>query len=562
MKIFFHTLPFIDYYSDTLFDGLCRYVGKENVDDYPTKDILHNNADMRYPSTFDYPSNRTDTEKLALLQDGYYDIIMAAVRPIDAIKNRGRHQMLVDAINDLDNIVKLNTHHKPIVIVDGCDQNHIEQLAVDKTNPILYFKREYSFNRRYPRFVLPSSLCIADKYCPDDISGERNIPLFWSGKYWETRLPFLNKILEKFKIGNHYIPYYKYIRVLKESLVGLSLFGYGEDTVRYYEIPANGALLLAQKPKILIENDFVDGQTAVFFETPEEMMEKLNYCLAHPDYTEKIRLAGHEHLLKFHTSTHRAEQMIKHIYNKTMKLSIVIAFYNSHGAVQRQVKHFAAMNLPDDIEFVFVDDGSNPPHFLKDYSLKNLKVIHSQDKRPWTQGLARNLGSKLALGEYLLMTDIDHILSKEAIMDAYHFEGDKMIFPRYFGVLLEDGTLSQDPKVLAEYGLDTARLKTKRGLYASYHGNTFSMKKSTFNLLGRYDPKHCTYGHHAANNKGEDSVLNRRWNHYAAEAGITVAVGSPIYIFPIGRYHVTGEKNPMGLFHNLSQEQTPQPLKE
>ena len=244
-----------------------------------------------------------------------------------------------------------------------------------------------------------------------------------------------------------------------------------------------------------------------------------------------------------------------------MKLSIVIAFYNSHGAVARQAKYFAAMNLPDDIEIVFVDDGSNPPHFLKDYSLKNLKMIHTQDKRPWTQGIARNIGSKLATGEYLLMTDIDHILSKEAIMDSYRFTGDKMIFPRYFAVLLEDGTLSQEPKDLEEYGLDMTRLQSKRGLYASVHGNTFCMKKSTFNLLGRYDPKHCLYGHHAAGNMGEDSVLNRRWNHYAANNGLTLATGSPIYIFPIGRYHKNHDPNPHGLFHNLSQELVPQPPK-
>ncbi|KKT34565.1 MAG: hypothetical protein UW23_C0034G0004 [Candidatus Collierbacteria bacterium GW2011_GWA1_44_12] len=42
-----------------------------------------------------------------------------------------------------------------------------------------------------------------------------------------------------------------------------------------------------------------------------------------------------------------------------MKLSIIIAFYNSHEAVKRQVKYFSSMDLPDDIEFILVDDGSD-----------------------------------------------------------------------------------------------------------------------------------------------------------------------------------------------------------
>ena len=57
-----------------------------------------------------------------------------------------------------------------------------------------------------------------------------------------------------------------------------------------------------------------------------------------------------------------------------MKISIIIAVYNSHGAVARQVKYFKAMNLPADIEFIFVDDGSNPPLNIADYDLPNLRI--------------------------------------------------------------------------------------------------------------------------------------------------------------------------------------------
>lgn len=240
-----------------------------------------------------------------------------------------------------------------------------------------------------------------------------------------------------------------------------------------------------------------------------------------------------------------------------MKLSIIINFYNSHGVVARQIKHFAAMNLPDDIEFIFVDDGSSPAHNLADYNLKNLRLHHTNEKRPWTQGLARNAGAALARGEYLLMTDIDHILSKEAIMASYEFTGDKMIFPRYFGVLLEDGTFSNDLKVLEEYGMPMERLQTKRGMYASVHGNTFAIKKSIFDFLGGYEVKISSRGYH----QREDGVFRNEWYKYSVKKGTTQVTGPAIYIFPIGRYHKRGDKNPFGLFHDLSHEQKPQPQK-
>jgi glycosyltransferase involved in cell wall biosynthesis len=235
-----------------------------------------------------------------------------------------------------------------------------------------------------------------------------------------------------------------------------------------------------------------------------------------------------------------------------MRLSIVIAFLDSHEAVRRQVKYFHDMHLPNDIEFVFVDDGSDPPHQQGDYHLENLRLIHTYDKRPWTQGIARNVGVKHATGEYIFCTDIDHILSKEAIMAAYEFTGTKMIFPRYLALLTEKGELTQDPKLMKEYGLDLARLETKRGLYASYHGNTYVMPRWLFWELGGNDESHCLYGKHAASKKGEDSVMNTRYNHWALKNNATITVGPKIYMFTNGRYNVNHDPNPKGLFHKLS----------
>ena len=44
-----------------------------------------------------------------------------------------------------------------------------------------------------------------------------------------------------------------------------------------------------------------------------------------------------------------------------IRLSIIIPVLNSHEIVRRQIEHFKKMNLPDDVELIIVDDGSDPP---------------------------------------------------------------------------------------------------------------------------------------------------------------------------------------------------------
>ena len=44
-----------------------------------------------------------------------------------------------------------------------------------------------------------------------------------------------------------------------------------------------------------------------------------------------------------------------------MKLSIVVAVLDSHAIVRRQYYYFQRMGLPESVELILVDDGSNPP---------------------------------------------------------------------------------------------------------------------------------------------------------------------------------------------------------
>jgi hypothetical protein len=228
-------------------------------------------------------------------------------------------------------------------------------------------------------------------------------------------------------------------------------------------------------------------------------------------------------------------------------VSIVISVYNSHEIVRRQALWLARMGLPDDVEFVFVDDGSIPPLDPDEYRLHNLRLLATGNRLAWTQGLGRNLGAEQARGEYLLMTDIDHILSRRAIDAVRAYRGSKLIFRRQIGVLDAQGTLRQDRATLAEWGYVWDKLD------ASVHGNTWAMPRRDFLDLGGYDRATCERGYHPASRQGDDCYFNSKWNK--AHQGETPDVGPDIYLFPLGRFNATGDLNPFELFHGLHQRE-------
>jgi len=314
-RILFITHGTSDYGQDTLFHGLCTLLGNENVVDYPWKPTLHGSwfeTANSYPCVFNYPGEPLSVDDLVVqLQTGGFDFILFS--DLLGMVHRQEIRRLVNA-----------APHLPVVLYDAWDDcytplhNVLEYL--DRSEVALVFKREMLDGvdygtRTWPLpFGYPETLSFAG--LPVD-QRSSDAP-FWAGRNEFGLRSLYVQQLERITGCDMQTRFDQdtYRERLRSSLIGLSFFGVGFDTVRYWEIPANGVMLLAERPPIIIPDNFEDGISAVFFETMSELESKLEHYTKYPDEAARIAANGYHHYLKYHTATARARYFLGTVYQQ------------------------------------------------------------------------------------------------------------------------------------------------------------------------------------------------------------------------------------------------------
>lgn len=84
-------------------------------------------------------------------------------------------------------------------------------------------------------------------------------------------------------------------------------------TMRCFEIMAAGALLVMPELRddSIQRTGLAPGKHLVTFSRPEELFERIDHYLAHPEERERIARAGQELILSSHTYLNRVQQMLK-----------------------------------------------------------------------------------------------------------------------------------------------------------------------------------------------------------------------------------------------------------
>lgn len=107
------------------------------------------------------------------------------------------------------------------------------------------------------------------------------------------------KIREKF--GNierlNQLDYFKSLNASKICLAFLSKFNRDVYTRRCFEIPGSGNLLLCERTSYM-QKLFKEDHEAVFFDSEEEMLKKIEWLLSDPSLVSKIAAAGQKRSIR------------------------------------------------------------------------------------------------------------------------------------------------------------------------------------------------------------------------------------------------------------------------
>jgi len=182
-----------------------------------------------------------------------------------------------------------------------------------------------------------------------------------------------------------------------------------------------------------------------------------------------------------------------------MNLSIIFPYYRNPRMLH---KHMLVWQdewpsaLKREVEIVIVDDGS-PDDTAADAlasmwdggrtGLPPISLYRVTEDRPWHQHGARNLGAHVAKAKWLLMTDMDHIVSSSVLAETL-----RLLSTMHANDVLTFGRVDA-PQTLtwrADHWPEFARTTREDGTLKP-HVNSFVVNREHYWKLGGYDEELC-----------------------------------------------------------------------
>jgi hypothetical protein len=333
MKVLYLVDPQQDYLTSMVFEGLCDLVGESSVYVYPMlkrwrtgapdDDYILPDGKTGWTGKVDYELIRPHLPELTL------DQICEQINDFDYIILASPREYVVKSFRYIKDKVKLLANK--LVLIDGEDGANLQTQLINEFNPQYIFKREMMYETSYNGiriYPLPFSAFLNKLPEINDLKKDLNV-FSILGNTNQLRVKLVQKFHE-FNIDNSVVDidsgvadwdrnkprhgkmaYKDYMSKIASSKIGLSCIGHGKDCVRYWEIPSYNTMMMTIDPKIIIPFPFKDKETCVIIKDDlSNFNELLEYYLSHDDERNAIAMAGHEHLMKYHTCKQRTMYML------------------------------------------------------------------------------------------------------------------------------------------------------------------------------------------------------------------------------------------------------------
>ena len=154
-----------------------------------------------------------------------------------------------------------------------------------------------------------------------------------------------------------------------------------------------------------------------------------------------------------------------------MKVTFVYAYYRNPAMFRRQMQEWAAYpdEIRNEIEFIITDDCSPKAPITQCLADipdgLNIRLFRITKKAAWNWLACRNIGAHHAKGQWVMLTDMDHMMSKENVQRLFN------LIPQLYKNMVYLFTRQSAPD-LSEY---------------KPHDDSYFMKRDMFWSIGGYD---------------------------------------------------------------------------
>lgn len=319
-----------DYGQDILFSGLVQKLGRDQIIDYP---FNMNYFFSRKPYPRDMGNmTPTITEKIKFLaynHPPYFFIDWTKIKAVIVGSCKAK------AFQNYLKIIHQIPESIPRIFNDGGDfpgvAEHLfeDKKLFDQAEKIKPFdfilKREKLIHQKYDQRVVAFPFgfnlkSIATKTLA--VTEKKYDVSFWAVESHPIRTQALARLQNEFDCKqngstlNQKFKTYKrkgqfYLEELKRCKVILNFRGAGWDTLRYWEVPSLGEVLISEKPEIEIPNNFIHEQSILFCKSDlSDLIDLCQWALTNDHTIQKIRSQARLHMEQFHSSEKRAEQVL------------------------------------------------------------------------------------------------------------------------------------------------------------------------------------------------------------------------------------------------------------